>query len=139
MHREIWEVRISRERGESGTADGYVLAIEPNANNYAFGVGDNRYMERFDREEIKEAFQAAEQYVKETLMMDSPLYACADPRMTAIYEDEDKGVADGYDADSLFLCEYLDGETWRYLILAREEKGAAWSVLYCGDTYQSGL
>ena len=49
--------------------------------------------------------------------------------MTAIYDDEDKGVANSYDADNIFLCEYSENGEWQYIILVREGKGR--SGQYC--------
>ena len=56
--------------------------------------------------------------------------------MTAIYDDEDKGVANSYDADNIFLCEYSENGEWQYIILVREGKGKEWTVLFHGDTYK---
>ena len=57
--------------------------------------------------------------------------------MIAIYEDEDKGVASGYDADNIFLCEFNDNGNWQYLILVREGKGSEWEVLHHGSSYKT--
>lgn len=130
--------RADREKAQKTIEGGYVLAVEPNEENYAYGVGDTSYAARFDTKELNKAFQAAEDYIRDTLQIaDASVYACVDPRMTAIYDDSDKGVADGYDADNIFLCEYSDQGSWHYLILVREGKGADWTVLFHGDQYDA--
>ncbi len=130
------DYRSDREKGESKTPDGYVLALEPNEENYGFGVGDTSYTSRFDTKEVSEAFKAAEKYMEDTFQTEPPLYTCADPRMTAIYNDTDKGVANGYAADNIFLCEYSENGEWQYIILVREGKGEKWTVLFRGNTYK---
>lgn len=130
------DYRSDRAKGESDTPDGYVLAVAPNEEDYGFGVGDTSYTSRFDTKEVSEAFKAAEKYIEDTLKIKSPLYCCVDPRMTAIYDDEDKGVANSYDADNIFLCEYSENGEWQYIILVREGKGKEWTVLFHGNTYK---
>ncbi len=132
------EYRADRQAGQSTIGGGYTLVTNPNEEDYAYGVGDISYTARFDTKELTEAFQAAEDYIRDTLQIaDASTYACVDPRMTAIYDDSDKGVAGGYDADNIFLCEYSDQESWHYLILVRDGKGMDWTVLFQGDHYQS--
>ena len=115
----------------------YTLSVLPNYENYDYGVGDSSYTTRFDSRELDEAYAAAGVYIRNTLNLASAVWTCIDPRMTAIYEDEDKGVANGYDADNIMLCEYNDNGIWQYLILVREEKGSAWEVLYHGSSYKT--
>lgn len=132
------EYRAERQKSQSTIDGGYILAVQPNEENYAYGVGDTSYTARFDTKELNEAFQAAEDYIRNTLQITgAPVYACADPRMTAIYDDSDKGVAAGYDADNIFLCEYSDQGSWHYLILVRDGKGTDWTVLFQGDHYRT--
>ena len=137
IEKVLADYRSDRKKGESDTPDGYVLAVAPNEEEYDFGVGDTSYTSRFDTKEVGQAFKAAEKYLEDTLQIESPLYCCVDPRMTAIYDDADKGVASGYDADNIFLCEYNDNGNWQYLILVREGKGSDWNVLYHGNSYKT--
>ena len=127
------------ERGkDTSTIGNYLLAELPSEENYKYGIGSsNSYTARFDARELNEAFKTADDYVKGTLKLESETWECIDPRMTAIYEDEDKGVAEGYDADNIFLCEYNNNGNWQYLILVREKKGSDWKVLYHGSNYKS--
>ena len=136
VEEELAAYRADREKGVS-TLGNYMMVAAPNEENYHYGVGDSSYTSRFDSKELNKAFDVANAYIKGTLNLESPLWACIDPRMTAIYEDEDKGVASGYDADNIFLCEYNDNGNWQYLILVREGKGSDWEVLYHGDSYKT--
>lgn len=137
IEEELAKYRAEREKGVSSSG-GYTMVEVPNEENYQYGVGDSSsYTSRFDSRELNEAFKAAGAYVKGTLNLDGDVWACIDPRMIAIYEDEDKGVASGYDADNIFLCEYNNNGNWQYLILVREGKGSGWEVLYHGDSYKT--
>ena len=137
IEEELAAYRAEREKGVSSSG-GYTMVELPNEENYDHGVGDSSgYTSRFDSKELNEAFKAADVYVTGTLNLQSDVWACIDPRMIAIYEDEDKGVANGYDADNIFLCEYNDNGNWQYLILVREGKGSDWEVLHHGSSYKT--
>lgn len=136
IEEELAAYRAEREKGISSIGN-YTLVQYPNEENYSCGVGDISYVSRFDSRELNEAFKAAGAYVKGTLNLENGAWICIDPRMTAIYEDDDKGVADGYDADNIFLCEYNDNGNWQYLILVREGKGSEWEVLHHGSSYKT--
>lgn len=137
IEKEMAAYRDERGKGAS-TIGNYLLAELPSEENYKYGIGSsNSYTARFDARELNEAFKTADDYVKGTLKLESETWECIDPRMTAIYEDEDKGVAEGYDADNIFLCEYNNNGNWQYLILVREKKGSDWKVLYHGSNYKS--
>lgn len=137
IEEELAVYRAEREKGISSLGN-YTMVQLPNEENYDYGVGDgSNYTSRFDSKELNEAFKVASTYIKNTLNLDSDVWACIDPRMTAIYEDDDKGVANGYDADNIFLCEYNDNGNWQYLILVREGKGSDWEVLHHGSSYKT--
>lgn len=136
IEKELAAFRAEREKGISSIGN-YTMVQFPNEENYSYDVGDISYLDRFDSRELNEAFKAAGTYVKDTLNLENGVWICIDPRMTAIYEDDDKGVANGYDADNIFLCEYNDNGNWQYLILVREGKGSDWEVLYHGSGYKT--
>ncbi len=136
IEEELAAYRAEREKGISSIGN-YTLMQYPNEENYSYDVGDISYVSRFDSKELNEAFKVAGAYVKDTLNLENGAWICIDPRMTAIYEDDDKGVANGYDADNIFLCEYNDNGNWQYLILVREGKGSDWEVLYHGSSYKT--
>ncbi len=121
IEEELAAYRAEREKGISSIGN-YTLMQLPNEENYNYGVGDISYVSRFDSRELHEAFKAADAYVKGTLNLENEAWICIDPRMTAIYEDDDKGVANGYDADNIFICEYNDNGNWQNFILFSEGK-----------------
>lgn len=112
----------------------------PNAENYGFQDTAD-YMQNLDSRELNKAYETAKKYVEETLTIsvetNAVVYACVDPRITEIYEATDKGVADGYDAENIFVCEYCDNGTWQYLILVRDGKDSDWSVIHHGSSYKN--
>ena len=137
IEEELAAYRAEREAGVSSSG-GYLMVKAPNEENYHYGIGESiDHISGFDSRELNEAYETAGAYVRDTLNLESEVWGCVDPRMNAIYEDEDKGVANGYDADNIFLCEYNDNGNWQYLILVREGKGSDWEVLYHGSSYKT--
>ena len=136
IEEELAAYRAEREKGTSSVGN-YTMVQLPNEDNYNYGIAASDHSSVFDSKELNEAYEAANAYIKGTLNLESELWPCIDPRMNAIYEDEDKGVANGYDADNIFLCEYNDNGNWQYLILVREGKGSDWKVLYHGGSYKT--
>ena len=112
----------------------------PNAENFGFQADTTDYTQNFDSRELNKAYETAKKYVTETLAIsvetNAVVYPCIDPRITEIYEAEDKGVADGYDSKNIFVCEYCDNGTWQYLILVRDGKDSGWSVIHHGGSYK---
>ena len=119
---------------------GLVEGGSPDESNYTFdmsGIG----LSQFDTRETTEGFAAARIYVTGTLGIKPStkmeVYMCVDPRVLTIYEDEDKGVAAGYDNSNIFVCEYCgEGNVWQYLILVRDGKGSQWKVIHNGSSYK---
>ncbi len=135
IERELAAYRAEREKLQ-WTEGGYLWAKSP-SGNYKYGVGSFDNEPIYDSMELNKAFETASDYVEETLKLESEAWECVDPRMLAIYEDEDKGVANGYDVNNIFLAEYEDHGKWQYLILVREGKGSDWKVLYHGSSYKT--
>jgi hypothetical protein len=113
----------------------------PNKEDYGLDGDGADVSLGLDSRELNEAYEAAKKYVVETLEIkvetNATIYPCVDPRINAIYGDEDKGVANGYEADNIFVCEYNDNGTWNYLILVRDAKGKPWEVIHHGTSYQN--
>lgn len=111
----------------------------PNPEDYGIDDKGTKYLLEFDSREAAKAYETAEKYVKETLGIKIETkvaaYMCIDPRMYSIYEEEDKGVAKGYDNENIFISEYYDGEVWQYLILVRDSKEDTWKVIHHGGSY----
>lgn len=112
----------------------------PNAEDYGFSSDESEYLLQFDSRELSEAYETARQYVTDTLEISvetkGTVYPCVDSRITEIYEADDKGVANGYESENIFVCEYCDEGNWKYLILVREAKGEEWKVIHHGNSYK---
>ena len=112
----------------------------PNSEDYGLQTDTADYLLGFDSRELNKAYETAEKYVEETLAVSvetkAIVYPCVDPRITGIYEAKDKGVAEGFDAGNIFVCEYCDNGIWQYLILVRDGKDSDWSVIHHGDSYK---
>ncbi|TCZ77074.1 hypothetical protein E0485_11445 [Paenibacillus albiflavus] len=63
---------------------------------------------------------------------------CMDPRMNIIYDDDDKGVAAGYDNENIYLAEYETAEdgVYSYLVLVRESRESPWQIIHDGLSYK---
>lgn len=141
LEQNLFEYRAEREKMTNiAMGNGVTGYGAPNAEDYGFQADTASYMQKFDARELNKAYETAKKYVTETLAItvetNAVVYACVDPSITEIYEVEDKGVADGYDSENIFVCEYCDNGTWQYLILVREQKGSEWSVIHHGSSYK---
>ncbi len=140
MEEELKKYRQERE-DMIQEANGLVEGGSPDEDNYSFDMSGSFYTSRFDTRETMEAYAVARIYVTDTLELKPSTkmvtYMCIDPRVLAIYDDEDKGVAAGYDSSNIFVCEYCNEDgVWQYLILVRDGKGSAWSVIHDGSSYK---
>ena len=134
--------RYRQEREDTiQEANGLVEGGSPNEANYTFDLSGTYYSAQFDTREATEGYAAARIYVTDTLGIKPStkqvIYMCVDPRILKVYEDEDKGVAAGYDNSNIFVCEYCgEGNVWQYLILVRDGKGSKWKVIHNGSSYK---
>ncbi len=140
LEEELKRYRQERE-DEIREANGLVEGGSPDEENYSFDLSKSYYTSQFDTREVTQAYAAARIYVTETLGI-KPItkmvtYMCIDPRILEIYEEEEKGVAAGYDNSNIFVCEYCNEDgIWQYLILVREGRGSAWNVIHNGFSYK---
>lgn len=138
LEEELARYRQEREDAIQ-EANGLVEGGSPDESNYTFDLSGTYYSAQFDTRETTEGYAVARIYVTDTLGINPStkqvVYMCVDPRMLAIYDDEDKGVAAGYEPEDIFICEYCDNGTWQYLILVREGKGSAWEVIHHGSSF----
>lgn len=140
LEKELERYRQERDDTIQET-NGLLEGGSPVESNYTFDLSGTRYTDQFDTREITEGYAAARIYVTDTLGLKPStkqvVYMCVDPRMLAIYEDEEKGVASGYDNNNIFVCEYCgEDDVWQYLILVREGKGSQWEVVHNGGGYK---
>ena len=140
LEEELKQYRQERE-DTIQESNGLLEIGSPDESNYSFDLSKSYYISQFDTREITEAYAAARIYVTDSLGIEPATkmvtYMCIDPRIWNIYEDEDKGVAAGYDNNNIFVCEYCNEDgVWQYLILVREGKGSEWSVIHNGISYK---
>ncbi len=132
--------RQAREDNVIDYGNGVTGGSPGNPEDYGFSL-DLSAVENFDSRELTEGYAAGKRYVENTLGFvpetRNTVYSCADPRIWAIYDAEDKGVANGYAPENIFICEYCDHGTWQYLILVRQGKGSAWEVIHHGSSYRA--
>lgn len=137
------ELKNYRQEREDAIIEvnGLVEGGSPDEDNYSFDMSGLDYAGQFDTKEMTQAYAAAKIYVTDTLGIKPntkmTTYMCIDPKMLAIYEDEDKGVAAGYDNNNIFLCEYCNEDgVWQYLILVCDGKDSPWNVIHNGNSYK---
>ena len=62
---------------------------------------------------------------------------CIDPRINKIYDEKDKGVANGYQNKDIHVMEYEStGGIYKYLFLGRDSKTKKWKILHDGLSYK---
>ena len=142
LEEKLAAYREARENAKP-TSLGNGVTMGGSVSEEEYGISyDASILETFDSREIAEAYSTANSYVEGTLGITvetrNTTYHCVDPRIWAIYSAEDKGVANGYDPENIYVVEYCDNGTWQYLILVREGKGSAWKVIHHGSSYMIG-
>lgn len=139
LEEKLAAYREARENAKP-TSLGNGVTMGGSVSEDEYGISyDASILETFDSREIAEAYGTANTYVEDTLGISvetrNTTYHCVDPRIWAIYAAEDKGVANRYDPENIYVVEYCDNGTWQYLILVREGKGSAWKVIHHGSSY----
>lgn len=139
LEEKLAAYREARENAKP-TSLGNGVTMGGSVSEEEYGISyDASILSTFDSREMAEAYGTAISYVEDTLGIfpetRDTVYHCVDPRIWAIYEAEDKGVANGYEPENIYVCEYCDNGTWQYLILVRDGKGSAWEVIHHGSSY----
>lgn len=133
VYRQVREDTEPVSLGNGVTMGGHV---DPDKYGLLF---DTSIFGILDTREMMEAIDTANSYVENTLGITvetrNTTYMCVDPRIWEIYSAEDKGVANGYEPENIYLREYCDNGIWQYLILVRDGKGSAWKVIHHGSSY----
>lgn len=140
LEKKLAAYREARENAKPiSLGNGVTMGGSVSEEKYGISY-DASILETFDSREIAEAYGTANNYVENTLGISvetrNTTYHCVDPRIWAIYSAEDKGVANGYEPENIYVVEYCDNGTWQYLILVREGKGSAWEVIHYGSSYK---
>ncbi|MBZ9607287.1 hypothetical protein G9F73_005535 [Clostridium estertheticum] len=124
------------------------VAVKNGAEESYAGTGNNlpgqsKNMPIIDDLEEKD-FEVILDYIENELKIPkkSPsgydIAPCLDPRINAIYDDEDKGVADGYDNENIYIEEYETekDDVYSYIFLVRDSKDSPWKVIHHGNNYK---
>lgn len=135
---------IRKSRKESITyKDGGVIVTSDNGSRLP---GQSENIPNFSDESYEASEKRAKvilDYVENELKIPKREYEydmsqCLDPRMNAIYDDKDKGVANGYANENIWIEEYeteIDN-VYSYLIVVRDSKDSPWKVIHHGNSYK---
>ncbi|MGL4739841.1 MAG: hypothetical protein ACRC41_03435 [Sarcina sp.] len=120
--------------------NGSMSAISYNDKDL-LGQSENR--PEFNKEEYKIIFNIVYDYLAKKLDIDRSNEialakidndTCIDPRINKIYDNEDKGVANGYENENIYVHEYEDtNNSYKYLIMVKEKN--IWKVIHDGENY----
>lgn len=139
LDKTLAEIRKQRKEKYS-ISNGSSMSASPVDSGIA---GQTKNRPDFSQE--GEALQAVIlDYIENTLKIPKrPVYEydssqCIDPRMNAIYDESDKGVANGYDNENIYVAEYetKDDDIYSYLVLVRNSKDSPWKVIHNGTSYK---
>lgn len=136
LDKALAEVRKEAKAGMK-EKDGKMLYMVPSGSTIPGYVQDPN---DFSVEVSEDIFETIFAYLEKKgidTKANGTIGSCYDPRMNKIYEDEDKGVAKGYENKDIFVAEYETKKTgvYSYLIVVRDKNGN-WSVLYDGTNYK---
>jgi hypothetical protein len=134
---------IRSQRYVKQLPDGFTFSgsIGPIVTDKIPGQSKNIPSHILTEEAYVQIFKAINDYFKKNGMSaldfeETMLWNCIDPRINAIYDDEDKGVATGYENENILLKEYETNNKYRYIILVRESTSAPWEVIHEGTSYK---
>jgi len=134
---------IRSQRSVKKLPDGSTIStsVGPLVTNEILGQSQNIPSHTLTEEMFTQIFEAINDYFKKNKIPEldfekTPLWKCIDPRINAIYDDEDKGVATGYENENILLKEYEANNKYRYIILVRESTSTPWKVIHEGTSYK---
>ena len=100
----------------------------------------------FESKELEDIFEVINKYLKEEKGMkedkngeieEANISEAIDPRINAIYDEDDKGVAKGFKNENIFVGEYEDKDgSYKYLVLVRNSNGDKWKIIHDGTSYK---
>ncbi|MGL5695002.1 MAG: hypothetical protein ACRCXA_13050 [Peptostreptococcaceae bacterium] len=142
IDKALAEIRKARKKSIT-IKDGSMTVISDNGIRLP---GQSENIPDFSKEDYKSFEQGASvilDYIENELKIPKREYGydtsiCIDPRMNAIYDDEDKGVASGYENENIMIEEYESevDDVYSYLILVRDSKTSPWKIIYDGNSYK---
>lgn len=137
-------IRKSNKQGTTQNADGSVIVITQNGSTI---TGQSKNIPDWSKEKEESSLQRASvimDYLENELKLPKKengynSWACLDPRINAIYDDEDKGVAAGYENNNIYIEEYETekNDVYSYLFLVRDLPDGDWKVLHQGNSYKN--
>ncbi|CBZ02500.1 hypothetical protein EXN25_01250 [Clostridium botulinum] len=143
IDKDLARRRKKRKEGAKETAEGSLAVGEP----CSVVPGQSKNMPDRSKEtyeQFEQLSRVTRNYIENELKIPArPVYEhntseCMDPRMNAIYDDKDKGVASGYDNENIYIEEYETekDDVYSYLILVRDSKDSPWKVIHHGNSYK---
>ncbi|MHB9944364.1 hypothetical protein CF095_03000 [Clostridium botulinum] len=143
IDKDLARRRKKRKEGAKETAEGSFAVGEP----CSVVPGQSKNMPDRSKEtyeQFEQLSRVSRNYIENELKIPAkPVYQhntseCMDPRMNAIYDDKDKGVASGYDNENIYIEEYETekDDVYSYLILVRDSKDSPWKVIHHGNSYK---
>ncbi len=139
LNKALEEIRDFR-RNHSSEEDGNEVKIGVTDQNLP---GQTKNRPDFSYDELYDIFNVIEDYVENTVKVPRRSHGydvaqCIDPRMNAVYDDEDKGVAASYENENIFIAEYETAKdsVYSYLVLVRDSKEGSWEIIHDGLSYK---
>lgn len=143
IDKDIARRRKTRKESFKETAEGTNAVGEP----CSVVPGQSKNMPNFANESYEQLVQLSHvvsNYIENELKIPArPVYQhnvsqCLDPRINEIYDDEDKGVANGYDNENIYIEEYETEkeDVYSYIFLVRDSKESPWKVIHHGNSYK---
>ncbi len=142
LNKVLAQLRQDRKNGET-IVNGTSISVVPNGADLP---NQPQNMPEFYKESYESTAQLVtltQDYVKNTLQIPERSYGydiapAIDPRINAIYDDADKGVAKGYTNENIIIYEYeteID-DTYSNLIMVRDNIDSPWKVIHHGNSYK---
>lgn len=139
----IAKIRAGNKNGTIVSPDGSVIMTTSNGMDLP---GQTKNLPDWSSESNESNLQrvnAISDYLENELKLQKKeggftFWSCIDPRINAVYDDEDKSIMAGYENQNIYIAEYETAETdiYSYLFLVRDSKDGDWYVLHQGNSYK---
>ncbi|MGL4989748.1 MAG: hypothetical protein ACRCYE_09005 [Sarcina sp.] len=139
LDKKLAQMRAFRKKNIK-IENGSMSAISYNDQD-VLGQSENRPV--FDKDEYKIIFNKVYDHLAEKFGIDRSdeialakldNATCIDPRINRIYDNKDKGVANGYKNENIYVHEYEEkNNSYKYLIMVKEQN--VWKIIHDGESY----
>ncbi|MGL5767052.1 MAG: hypothetical protein ACRCX8_15565 [Sarcina sp.] len=139
LDKKLAQMRAFRKKNIK-IENGSMSAISYNDQD-VLGQSENRPV--FDKDEYKIIFNKVYDHLAEKFGIDRSdeialakldNATCIDPRVNRIYDNKDKGVANGYKNENIYVHEYEEkNNSYKYLIMVKEQN--VWKIIHDGESY----